>query len=712
MTPFVLPFLVLPLASAEEGMWLPEQLPALGDELGALGLQIPAETLADPLGEPLGAVVSLGFCSASFVSPDGLAVTNHHCVAGYLRYLSDAEHDYGTDGFLAASQADEAWAGPTARMWIVERITDVTDRIEKATRRLQSPRKDAERARAVEAERKRIVAECEGQPDHRCDVAQFDGGRAYRLVSALEIQDVRLVVAPPESVGDYGGEIDNWMWPRHAGEFALIRAYVAPNGEAAPHSEDNVPYHPAHHLKVQPAGVGPGDFVMVAGYPGETDRYRLATEFRHEVEEVYPDELRILERVIAVMRDHAAKDPEAAARLAAPIGWVENTKKYEQGILDNLEATDLLASKTRTEEELDTWVDADPAREARYGPALAELRERIEDRQAAWRRDAVVEELSYASDLFRAVHTAYRFAVEREKPDLERDEGYQERDLEDARAEMEELDQTLVLGVERDLLSLVFERAGALPKDQRIPLLDAWIESQGGVGAALDRLFDNPSIAETEARLALLESDRATFEASEDPWVDLAVTLEPWLAERREQHRAYDGAMLRLRPLFMEVLLASHDGPVYPDANSTLRITYGTVRGMSPEDGVLYLPQTTVAGMAAKAGAPPFDAPPALLERVAGAPSSRWADATLGDVPVDFLATLDTTGGNSGSAVLNGRGELVGLAFDGNYESMSADWVFQPDLTRTICLDVRYLGWVLDGDPKAAWILEEMGLGR
>ncbi|MBW2258757.1 MAG: S46 family peptidase, partial [Deltaproteobacteria bacterium] len=187
--------------------------------------------------------------------------------------------------------------------------------------------------------------------------------------------------------------------------------------------------------------------------------------------------------------------------------------------------------------------------------------------------------------------------------------------------------------------------------------------------------------------------------------------LEPWLAERRDEDRAHAGAMLRLRPLFMEALLAWRPGRVYPDANSTLRITYGTVCGMSPRDGVWYQPQTTVAGMAAKAGPFPFDAPQSLLDRAPEAPSSRWADSRLGDVPVNFLTSLDTTGGNSGSAVLNGRGELVGLAFDGNYESMSADWVFQPDLTRTIALDIRYVGWVLDGEPEAAWILEEMGLG-
>ncbi|MBW2257644.1 MAG: S46 family peptidase, partial [Deltaproteobacteria bacterium] len=699
MSMLVAILLTLPLAGAEEGMWLPEQLPALGEELASLGLEVPAESLTDPLGDPLGAVVSLGGCSASFVSPDGLAITNHHCVEGYLRYVSDAEHDRGTTGILAPSREAEEWAGPTARMWVVERITDVTGQIEEATKRLRGPRKDVARALAVEAERKKIIAECEVHPDHRCDVASFYGGREYRLLSALEIQDVRLVYAPPLSVGSYGGDIDNWMWPRHGGDFGVIRAYVAPDGASAPHAEENVPYRPAHHLRIQPAGVNPGDFVMVAGYPGSTDRYRLATEFRHEVEARFPEHLRLFEHVLTVLRDHTARDPEAAARLSAPIGWVENNKKYLEGILDNLEGVDLIAHKTTIERDLDAWIAADPKRSDRLGPALVELHERIEARQATWRRDTVVEGLFFVSDLFGVGHTAYRFAIERQKPDLERDEGYQDRNLEDSQAWLEELDQTLVLGSERDLLALVIEEAAALPEDQRIPPLDAWVVAQGGAEAAIERLFDDPSLASTEGRLALLEADRATLEASDDPWMTLAVQLEPWLAARREEDRAHTGAMLRLRPPFMEALLASHSGPVYPDANSTLRITYGTVCGMSPRDGIWYQPQTTVAGMAAKAGSFPFDAPPSLLERVPEAPASRWADPGLGDVPVNFLTSLDTTGGNSGSAVLNGRGELVGLAFDGNYESMSADWVFQPDLTRTIALDIRYVGWVLDGEP-------------
>ncbi|MBW2258583.1 MAG: S46 family peptidase [Deltaproteobacteria bacterium] len=368
MSMLVAILLALPLAGAEEGMWLPEQLPALGEELASLGLEVPPETLADPLGDPLGAVVSLGHCSASFISPDGLAITNHHCVEGYLRYVSDAEHDLGTTGLLAPSREVEAWAGPTARMWVVERITDVTSQIEQATRRLRGPRKDAARALAVEAERKKIIAECEALPNHRCDVASFYGGQAYRLLSALEIQDVRLVYAPPLSVGSYGGDIDNWMWPRHAGDFGVIRAHVAPDGASAPHAADNVPYRPAHHLKVQPAGVNPGDFVMVAGYPGSTDRYRLATEFRHEVEALYPAHLRWSEDILVVLRDHAARDPEAAARLSAPIGWVENKKKYQEGILDNLEGVDLISHKTTIERDLDAWIAADPKRRARLGP--------------------------------------------------------------------------------------------------------------------------------------------------------------------------------------------------------------------------------------------------------------------------------------------------------------------------------------------------------
>ena len=258
-------------------------------------------------------------------------------------------------------------------------------------------------------------------------------------------------------------------------------------------------------------------------------------------------------------------------------------------------------------------------------------------------------------------------------------------------------------------MAILLRHHAAMPVDQQIPPLANWLAEQGGIDAALNTLYTSPSLAENAARQALLELDRAALESSSDPWVSLAVKMEGWLSQQRVVSDRISGAMARLRPLYMQALIDMHGrGGLYPDANSTLRLTFGHVKGWSPQDGVAYLPQTSLAGMAAKAtGEVPFDAPTSLLERVDQ--ESRWVDEDLGDVPVNYLSTLDITGGNSGSATLHAAGEFVGLAFDGNIDSIGADWVFGPT-SRSIHVDVRYMLWVMEADPEAGWLLDELGV--
>lgn len=245
--------LALSLATAGEGMWLPEQVPALG--LDEQGLELAAEQLSDPLKHPLGAIVSLGFCSASFVSEDGLIATNHHCVTSFLQYLSDADNPVFATGYAAATRADEPTLGPTARVRVVEKLTDVTDVVLGKVGRRTS---DAKRHQRIDEATKTLVAECEAQPGRRCYVAPQFGGSTYRLIQTLELQDLRMVYAPPDAVGQFGGDVDNWMWPRHSADFAFLRAYVAPDGSPAPYADDNVPYQPPHHLEVATEGVDEG----------------------------------------------------------------------------------------------------------------------------------------------------------------------------------------------------------------------------------------------------------------------------------------------------------------------------------------------------------------------------------------------------------------------------------------------------------------------
>lgn len=695
-------------AHADEGMWLPEQLPAKAAELEALGLELDPAQLADPMGQPLGSIVTMGFCSASFVSPDGLIATNHHCVTGYLGYLSDEERDLNDTGYLANSREEELWVGPGSEVQVVEKITDVTAAVLSGVRKRTE---DFDRERLVSRNKAGLVAACEeGRPSVRCKVADYFGGQQYRLIEKRRLRDVRLVYAPPDSVGNYGDEIDNWMWPRHTGDFALLRVYVGPDGAAAEHAEGNVAYQPPRHLEINPEGVSPGDFVMVAGYPGRTYRFRSSRQMRFARDLSYPLRVELSQAILEILRRHSAESDEAAAKLAPSIGYVANGLKYSQGMLDGFRDSDVVARKEAAEARVQAWIAADPKRAKRFEPVFTELDALQEVYEARYEAEAAIGWMTYSADLLGAAHGAVRWATEQQKPDLERDAGYQERDRERRLRRLERMQKGLHLPSDREIFEIMLDRVLDQPEGERVRPVEDWVAKMGGRDAALDALYDAPALAEVEARLALMDRSIAELRQSTDPWVSLAVALESHLAPQRKRDKAEAGAMLRLEPLAIEALQGATEGVLYPDANSSLRVTVGQVRGYEPADGLLALPQTTLSGTVAKAGGWPFDAPERLLEAATRASESRWVDPELGDVPANFLTTLDTTGGNSGSATLDSQGRLVGLIFDGNYEAMSADWLFDPEMTRSIHVDVRYMLWLLEEVEGAAHILEELGM--
>jgi hypothetical protein len=703
--------LLLSTALADEGMWLPEQTGALGPELAAAGMTVPVRDLMDLSSHPLGAIVSLGHCSGAFVSGDGLVVTNHHCVTGALQVNSDADHDRAGQGHVAVDRAQELSAGPTSRVYSVERLSDVTDTI---TAKLKTGRRatpDADRRDVIDQASRALVASCEDGGSRRCRVVEQYGGLRYVLEVKREIQDVRLVYAPPASVGSYGGEIDNWMWPRHAGDFALLRAYVAPDGTSAPYAAENVPLQTPNHLMLDTGGVQAGELVWMAGFPGRTSRLALATELDHTIARVTPFKTDLRRDMLRLIEASAQAHPDTAPVLSAPVDWLSNSVKYGEGLMARLGSGDAVAAKQAEEAALAAWIaDRSPGTEQWVG-ALEQLGALLAEGQAHPERDIVASHLSYSPDLLSVAHTALRVAIEGEKPDLERDRGYQTRDRERHEGSFKRLDRTLELTADRAVTGHLLAVHEALPAAEQVPEVRDWIAAQGGVDAALERLYGATTFADLDTRLGLLNADRATLEASTDPWLELACALEIHLARERDAAKVRSGAILRLRPLVMEALLAFRDGPVYPDADGTLRLTFGTVQGAIPQDGLQYQPQTTVRGMVAKAGPAPFDAPEWLLAAAADSPESRFADDALGDVPVAFLSTLEATGGNSGSATLNSDGELVGLVHDVTWESIASDWAYEGAVARSVHVDVRYLLWVLSVTDGAGPLSDEL-LGR
>jgi hypothetical protein len=706
-------------AQADEGMWMPEQIPALADRLKALGFQGDANAFADLTGFPMGAIVSLGGCSASFVSPDGLIVTNNHCVQGALQFNSSPDRNLMVNGYLAKTRAEELWAGPGSRVYVTVAVKDVTreimDQIDPAT-------SDQERYEIVERRVKAQIAACE-KDGLRCTVAPFFDGLKWYEISQLEIQDVRLVYAPAAGIGNFGGETDNWQWPRHTGDFSFYRAYVAKDGKAVPFSKDNVPYKPKHYLKVSPKGASPGELVFVAGYPGRTFRLNSFAEVKETVAWSLPRAIKRSTDRIAILQKLARADRETAIRVSTAIRGLNNGLTKNKGVLQGMVAGGLLGHKEALEKEFALWIDADPERRAKYGEVLPALNTLVAEGTKTRDRDALLTEFSGAmGSALGAAQTLYRFSMEKPKPDADRDQAFQKRNWRRIREGLDRIQRSLDPKADRALMRYALADIAQLPEGQRIDAFDQAVGLKPGMTAAdaapvidgfLDRLIDGTKLYKKDVRLSLLDKSTSDLVATKDSMLVLASALYPLQETIRKKAKERSGAYYRLGPRYAEALLAKNGGLLAPDANSTLRVTYGTVRGVEPRDGLFYLPQTTLQGIAQKAtGAGEFNAPRAELQAIQSLRSGKstpYLDPKLNDVPVDFLSTVDTTGGNSGSATLNSQGELVGLLFDGTFDTVAADYLFDKEKTRSIHVDTRNMLWVMTEVDKATHLLQELG---
>ena len=698
-------------AVAGEGMWVPQQLPQIAGPLKQAGLELPPEQLADLTGDPMGAVVSLGGCTASFVSPQGLVVTNHHCAYGGIQLNSTPDRNLLETGFIAADMAGELSAGPNARIYALDSIQDVTARVEAA---IAAAPDALGRTGALESIEKQLVADCEADPGYRCHFYSFAGGNTYRLFKNLEIKDVRLVYAPPRSIGNYGGEVDNWMWPRHTGDFSFIRAYVGPDGKPAPYSEDNVPYQPEHWLKIASQPLELGDFVMVAGYPGRTARYALADEFDETAQWTYPTVKAHYEELVGLVEAAGAADEDIKVKYASTIrGW-QNTMKNYGGQLEGFERIGASKTKQAEEEAILAWLRGQGADGQAALAAHDKLLELHGIDSATRDRDLVLGQLRRTGVLGAATQL-YRLAIEKQKPDAEREPGYQQRDLPGIEGSVRQMDKRYAASMDRQLQEYWLREYVNLPQAQHVAAVDQWLggNDETAIQAALDKLAAT-RLGQLDARLALLEADRATFESSTDPAVQFAVAVMPTLLELEQQAETRAGDALLARPVYLQAVAdykASQGESVYPDANSSLRITFGNVQGYTKLDGSRQPAFTTLEQIAAKAtGEAPFDAPEVVLGAIEAKNYGGLAAEALGTVPVNFMADLDITGGNSGSPVMDARGELVGLAFDMNWEAVASNWVFDPEMTRMIALDSRYMRWIMQEAYPAPRVLQELGV--
>ncbi|MEC7987082.1 MAG: S46 family peptidase, partial [Myxococcota bacterium] len=503
------------------------------------------------------------------------------------------------------------------------------------------------------------------------------------------------------SIGTYGGEKENWRWPRHTGDFALLRVYTGPNGENAFYDEANIPYRNPHFLRVSPEGISDKDFVLSIGYPRSTSRHSLYRELRYAKDVRYPFLIDISTHWLSIINGHMEQDPNAQ-RLFAAKQMISNTLVQNRGMLTNFSREDLLKTKSEQEESFIRWSAESPDREI-YASAIKDLEVSIQKTSQHNLIDYLAW-LSWSADLLYAAQSSYSWALERKKKDADRLPGYQNHNKIQFVSRIRTQDQRLYLPADKDLLRYMLQR----PEVQSLPSLQEWIQKQGGVNPSISRLFSSLDILDTQTQLRLLDEPSEHFESSKNPWLELSVRVETLRRQLQAQQKEETERQEKLRLILVEGKEKANPLHFYPDADHSIRVGYGHVRGYRPKDALVYESQTTVAGQIEKLGPPPFDLPPHIVEQAAFRSQSPHIAPELNDIPCNFSTDLDISNGSSGSATLNAKGEWVGMVFDGNEGSMSNRWLYHPRFSRAIHVDVRYMLWYMETTATAQWIVREL----
>ncbi len=642
-----------------------------------------------------------------------MILTNHHCAFGAVQAASTAEKDYLTNGFFAAGRSEEIPAkGYNCR--ITESYRDVSAEVLSAAKENMS---FAERAKAFEQKIKEIIAAEEAKAkDIRAEVAEMFAGKSYVLFIYRNIKDVRLVYVPPRSIGEFGGETDNWVWPRHTGDFSFMRAYVAKDGSTAEYSPDNVPYTPRRFLKVAPQGIDENDFVFILGYPGRTFRHQ--TSFFYEYHEKYflPSTADWNTWQIEMMEAAGKDNPEVAIRLSSRIKGLANGMKNYRGKLQGFHRLNLVEKKRREEAAVQAFIDTEPNRKAQYGTALPEIGKIYSEIIAGAPRALVLGRIVGSSTLLNAGYTAFKLSAQLQKEDLQREPAYMNRNLPALKQRMERAYADRNDAIDKLFLQEVLKQAARLPEGQRIAAVDAMLKkaTNGSAEAAIEKFAEeahaNSKLRDAAFFQSLLSMKPEEIHGLNDPFVEFAAALETDLEASREMQRARDGALSKLMAQLVEAKQLWRQTDFIPDANSTLRLTFGRIRGYSPNDAVAYKPITTLAGVYQKnlSGNEDFKAPSRLLDLWRAKDLGKFKSEKLQDVPVAILYDTDTTGGNSGSPVMNANGELVGVNFDRCYEATINDYQWSTEYSRSIAVDIRYVLWVVEKFAGAGTLLHEL----
>ncbi len=701
--------------TAKEGMFRLDGITAgLAADMKTMGCQFDPADIWQPGKKCLAmAVVRLGGGSGAFVSADGLIITNHHVAFGAVQSLSSPQYNYIRDGFLARERSEEIPA-PGYNVRIMSGFENVTFRFHAALRPGLNPQK---RLRLIEKISQGLIRDGEKVPGNECSIARFYSGREFYLVTYFKIRDMRVVYVPARSIGAYGGEIDNWMWPRHSGDFSFLRAYVGRDGRPADWAKDNVPYRPLHHFPVAKTGLSSGDFTMILGYPGSTKRWHTAAEIGTQVQAHYPERIALLAKYIELLEKFSTADEAVKIKNAGILQGLYNSIKNNRGLLAGLQRNQVYESKLAKEKQLSAFIAAKPALQKKFAGLLDDIERLNAAEREILRLSTIYSWMSRGCRLLNWALTLNKWSHEKTKKDIYRERGFMERDMAVKRERLRVSQRNLDLATDKAVFSffldelLTADSAGAFKSLAREVQHAAGEDRCEKIAAFVDALYSNTRLADPDFKLKMFAADARTLAAARDAFITLAGKIQPDIDAFNRRKNSIEGSWLRLKPLYIEAMMELHPQALYyPDANSTLRFSYGRVEGYTPRDAVRYAPFSTLSGMLAKnSGKFPFDLDAKLVTAINGPGRARYNDPFLGDVPVNFLTSNDSSGGNSGSPVLNGRGELVGVLFDGNYEALDSDFNYQPDLSRSIHVDIRYVLFVADQVNQAVNVLAELG---
>ena len=694
-------------AKADEGMWLLPLIEKLNiGKMTELGLKLSAEDIysLNKVCVKDAVVIFGGGCTAEIVSSQGLVLTNHHCGYGSIQAHSSVDHDYLRDGFWAMSKEEEL-PNPNLSVTFLIRIEDVTSQV---LANIKQGMSETDRTAAVSEARQAIEKKAAEGNNYRTQVGSFYGGNYFYLLVYERYNDVRLVGAPPSSIGKFGFDTDNWEWPRHTGDFSVFRVYSGPDGKPAPYAKENIPLKPKHYLPVSIKDRNKGDFAMILGYPGRTNRYMTSYEVNEQLQIVHPDRIKIRGIKQEIWMKDMMADQKVNIQYSAKYSGSSNYWKYSIGQKGSLEKLNVKAKKEELEDQFNKWVVATPERKAKYGEALNMIKTAIEGRAEYYNALQYINECNQGCELFSLNRGVANLVTALTAKDNQKITDAVEQIKKNSSDFFKDYNPSTDNKSMKAMLKLYRADVPAkfLP-DYFVNIIDK--KYKGNIDKFVDDIFAR-SLFATEAKLNTFLSKPVLKTLEADPVYLATTSIFKTAGEVSKASGQFDASLATGKRLWIAALMEMvPEKTQYPDANSTMRLSYGTVQDYDPRDAVTYKYYTTLQGVVDKykPGDYEFDLPKKLIDLNNKKEYGRYG-SSKGYMPVCFLTTNDITGGNSGSPVMNGNGELIGLAFDGNWESMSGDIAYEPELQRTIAVDIRYVLWIMDVYSGAKHLVDEM----